>query len=78
MKAKIEKELDYLLEGNYLINNSDKVQFIGNVLKIFENQNKELIEICTKLIDANQRESVFETIEWTDELENYLLKTNKK
>ena len=44
MKLKIEKELDSLLEGNYLINNSDKVKFIGNVLKIFENQNKELIE----------------------------------
>lgn len=44
MKAKIEKELDYLLEGNYLINNSKKVQFIGNVLKICEDQNKELIE----------------------------------
>ena len=43
-----------------------------------EFQNKKLIEICTKLIDAGKRESVIETIEWTNELEDYLLKTNNK
>ncbi len=40
-------------------------------------KNKELIEICTKLIDANKRESVIETIEWSDELEDYLNKLKK-
>ena len=47
-------------------------------LKSLIQENKELIEICTKLVDANKREDVIETIEWTDELEDYLLKTNKK
>ena len=49
-------------------------QDLEKYIDYLETKNKELTEICTKLIDADKRESVFETIEWTDELENYLLK----
>ncbi len=60
---------------------SEMLVKLDNLLNAFSQfQNKELIEICTKLIHANKREDVIETIEWTDELEDYLtsLKTYNK